>query len=197
MGLRFRKIISLGGLLRLNISKTSIGVGMGPKGFSLSIGSKGVRRSVGIPGSGLSYQDATSWKKLNEASDTPTEGINSNACDEAGSSTNSGSCINPWKIAFGLLVGVIFIWYLITPKQKVITETKVLPASAPIPNHPLIPTEIKELQTLLNQKGYKAGLPDGMVGPKTRAAVKSYFKTKNSSQVANFDLKLLNQIRTQ
>ena len=35
---------------------------------------------------------------------------------------------------------------------------------------------IEEMQALLNARGYDAGKPDGLVGPKTRAALRAYQK---------------------
>ena len=35
---------------------------------------------------------------------------------------------------------------------------------------------ISEIQTLLNKKGYKAGPPDGVAGPKTRDAIRKFEK---------------------
>ena len=197
MGLRFRKVFSLGGLLRLNISKTGIGVGVGPRGFSLSIGSKGIRKSVGIPGSGLSYQDTTSWKKLNEASDAPAEQVASGTSDENHVTGNSASTINPWKIAFVLLVVAISVWYFISSNQRAIQQPEALTTIAPAPNHALSSPEVREAQTLLNQKGYKAGPVDGVVGPKTRLAAKAFLKAKGIQPATDLDLHFLNQLRAQ
>ena len=197
MGLRFRKVFSLGGLLRLNVSKTGIGVGVGPRGFSLSIGSKGIRKSVGIPGIGLSYQDTTSWKKLNEAADAPAEQVGSSTSDENHGSENPASTINPWKIAFVLLVMAISVWYFISSNQKLTHQPEVLPTIAPAPNRTLTPPEIREVQTLLIQNGYKAGPADGIVGSKTRLAAKAYLKAKGMQPAIDLDLNLLNQLRAQ
>ena len=197
MGLRFRKVFSLGGLLRLNISKTGIGVGVGPKGFGLSIGSKGIRSSVGIPGSGLSYQDTTSWKKLNESTDTPAEQIDSSTSVENNVGEHPASKVNPWKIAFGLLVGAIFIWYLTSLNQKTVIQPVAPPTVAPAPNRALTSSEISEVQTLLNQKGYKAGSADGVVGPKTRLATKAYLKAKGLQPSSDLDLNFLIKLRAQ
>jgi len=197
MGLRFHKVFSLGGLLRLNISKTGIGVGVGPRGFGLSIGSKGVRSSVGIPGSGLSYQDTTSWKKLNESTDTPAEQIDSSTSVENNVGEHPASKVNPWKIAFGLLVGAIFIWYLTSLNQKTVTQPAAPPAVAPIPNRSLTSPEIREMQILLNQRGYKAGPADGVGGTKTMLAAKAYLKAKGLQSSTDLDLHFLNQLRAQ
>jgi hypothetical protein len=197
MGLRFRKVFSLGGLLRLNISKTGIGVGVGPRGFSLSIGSKGIRKSVGIPGSGLSYQDTKSWKKLNEVADAPAEQVDLATNDENHFSENSASTINLWKIAFVLLVVAISVWYFISSNQKLTHHAEALHTIAPAPNRPLTPPEIREVQTLLNQKGYRAGPADGVGGPKTMLAAKAYLKAKGLQPLTDLDLHFLTQLRAQ
>jgi hypothetical protein len=57
MGLRFRKSIKLTPGLRLNVGKRSVGMSVGKRGARYSINSRGQQtRSVGIPGSGLSYR---------------------------------------------------------------------------------------------------------------------------------------------
>lgn len=55
MGWRFRKSIKIGGV-RFNLGKGGLtSVSVGPRGATLSVGKRGVRGTVGIPGSGLSY----------------------------------------------------------------------------------------------------------------------------------------------
>lgn len=56
MGLRFRKIVGLGKLARLNISRGGISLSLGKPGASINIGRNGVSGTAGIPGSGLSYR---------------------------------------------------------------------------------------------------------------------------------------------
>ena len=57
MGLRFRKSIKIVPGIRVNFGKKSTGVSFGAKGARASFNSKGrVTRSVGIPGTGLYYQ---------------------------------------------------------------------------------------------------------------------------------------------
>jgi hypothetical protein len=50
MGLRFRKSFPFGWLIRLNLSKSGVSVGLGPPGLNVNIGPRGVRQNVGIPG---------------------------------------------------------------------------------------------------------------------------------------------------
>lgn len=46
----------------------------------------------------------------------------------------------------------------------------------PAREEPLTRLQVKELQSLLNGNGFDAGEPDGVVGPKTRAALRAYQK---------------------
>lgn len=61
MGLRFRKSIKLGNLIKLNISKSGVSATVGKSGASLNIGKNGVYANVspsvaGIKGTGVSYR---------------------------------------------------------------------------------------------------------------------------------------------
>ena len=59
MGMRFRKSFKIAPGVKLNLSKRGIGVSAGVKGARVSLNSKGrVTKSVGIPGTGISY---VSW----------------------------------------------------------------------------------------------------------------------------------------
>jgi hypothetical protein len=54
---RFRRSVKIAPGLRLNLNKRSVGLSAGARGVRYSINSSGRRaRSVGIPGSGLSYR---------------------------------------------------------------------------------------------------------------------------------------------
>ena len=54
MGLRFRKSVKIAPGVRLNISKKSVGISAGVKGYRKSINSSGrVTTSIGVPGTGV------------------------------------------------------------------------------------------------------------------------------------------------
>lgn len=55
MGIRFHKSLPLGGLFRLNFSKSGPSFSLGKPGSSLNFGPRGLRTSVGAPGTGFSY----------------------------------------------------------------------------------------------------------------------------------------------
>lgn len=77
MGLRFRKSIKLGKFFRLNINKKSVGLTTGVKGAHFTVNSKGRKtKSVGIPGTGLSY---TSTSSTNNKVRKPTNHTANNA----------------------------------------------------------------------------------------------------------------------
>ncbi len=56
MGFRMRKSINLGGGVRLNLSKSGVGMSLGVKGLRAGIGPRGTRFTASIPSTGLSYQ---------------------------------------------------------------------------------------------------------------------------------------------
>jgi hypothetical protein len=65
MGLNFRKSISLGKGLKLNLSKSGPSVSFGKSGFRQSINLKGqARTTVGIPGTGIYYTKTNDVKKV-------------------------------------------------------------------------------------------------------------------------------------
>ena len=66
MGFNFRKSINLGGGLKLNLGKKSVGISAGVKGARVSVNSKGRKSAtLSIPGTGISYTK-TSTKKRNK-----------------------------------------------------------------------------------------------------------------------------------
>jgi hypothetical protein len=63
MGFRFRRSIRLLPGVRLNLSKGTPSISVGPRGFTTNIGKRGVRNTIGLPGSGLSYTTPTTgWR---------------------------------------------------------------------------------------------------------------------------------------
>lgn len=54
MSIRFRKSISLGSGIRLNVGKRGLGLSAGIKGARVGVGSRGAYSSVGLPGTGIS-----------------------------------------------------------------------------------------------------------------------------------------------
>ncbi|MGQ9780150.1 MAG: DUF4236 domain-containing protein [Bacillota bacterium] len=53
LSFRFRKSIRLARGVRLNLSKSGVGLSIGGKGFRVDVGPRGVYTSADIPGTGL------------------------------------------------------------------------------------------------------------------------------------------------
>jgi hypothetical protein len=65
MGFRFRKIISVLPGVKVNLSKSGVSTSLGGKGATVNVGSSGKKTlTLGIPGSGLSYQVPLTWTTL-------------------------------------------------------------------------------------------------------------------------------------
>ncbi|MDA8441875.1 MAG: DUF4236 domain-containing protein [Peptococcaceae bacterium] len=62
MGYRFRRSIKLGGGFRLNLSKSGIGISGGVKGARFSVGPRGTRTTLSVPGTGMSYVSEKRFK---------------------------------------------------------------------------------------------------------------------------------------
>ncbi len=193
MGLRFRKSISLGKFLRLNLSKSGVSVGVGPRGLNVNFGPRGVRRTAGLPGTGLNYQDMKQWPKSTETAPSPNSGVES--------SSGFG-----WKI-LGLIVLVIAIAVYLgggspTPSSKGAAANipqlemhPIHPTVTPKLDRPLTRDEVRELQSLLRKQGFDAGMPDGIIGPKTRAATQAFARARRISTQDRASLQFLKATR--
>ncbi len=74
MGLRFRKGVKLFPGIRLNVTKHGLSsFTIGGRGLTYNIGKKGTRGTVGLPGSGLSYSEYSSYKKPAKATQIDPE----------------------------------------------------------------------------------------------------------------------------
>ncbi len=62
MGLRLRKIIPLGGGIRLNLSKRGASLSLGGRGLTVNLGKGGARTTLGAPGTGVSYSSYTPYR---------------------------------------------------------------------------------------------------------------------------------------
>ncbi len=57
MPIRFRRTMKIGPGVKINFSKGGMSTTVGPKGFHFTFSKRGIRRSVGIPGTGISEVD--------------------------------------------------------------------------------------------------------------------------------------------
>jgi hypothetical protein len=65
----------------------------------------------------------------------------------------------------------------------------------PTDDPPLSRAEKRELQTLLIQKGYDIGEPDGILGSKSREAIKDQQRRRGEKETGRAGLKLLKALR--
>jgi hypothetical protein len=172
MGIRFRKSISFGKFFRLNLSKSGVSLGVGPRGLNVNIGPRGVRQTIGLPGTGIYYQESHQWPKSRVVDPTGTATSPEVRNSELG-----------WKIIGGVLAVIVLIAYFgrgspTTDSKQPATVSKPAASPPPVtpsePDRPLSRDEVRELQALLNKKGFKAGTPDGVIGAKTRAAAQAF-----------------------
>ena len=69
--MRFQKSIRIAPGFRINLSKSGVGVSVGPKGLKVGVDAKGRRySSVGIPGTGISQRN---YSTPGEEGHTPEE----------------------------------------------------------------------------------------------------------------------------
>lgn len=61
---RFRKTRSILPGVRMNLSKSGPSLSVGAKGAKVNISQQGICSTVGLPGSGMSFVDRTSWNAL-------------------------------------------------------------------------------------------------------------------------------------
>ena len=95
MGFRFRRRISIGPGLRLNVSKSGVSTSVGTRGAWFTIGHGKTRETVGLPGTGVSY--------------TEQQSIGTPPGDEAAPASSSGGrVVLVWLVAF-LVVAVVAI----------------------------------------------------------------------------------------
>ena len=57
MPIRFHRTIKIAPGVKLNLSKSGVSTSVGPKGIHFTFNKHGIRRSIGIPGTGLSEVD--------------------------------------------------------------------------------------------------------------------------------------------
>lgn len=137
MGLRFRKSIKIAPGVRVNFGKKSTGVSFGTKGARVSFNSKGrVTRSVGIPGTGLYYQQSSGLGKRPSAKAGPK--ADQTARSAEGTPATAGSFILCGLILllpglflqiFSLPIIKILGWMLIIPGICIILTSKKSAAS--------------------------------------------------------------------
>lgn len=97
MGLRFRKSVKIAPGVRLNISKKSVGISAGVKGYRKSINSNGrVTTSIGVPGTGVSYVKTENLKSKKKK--TVSSRVSSTAAAASSSASSPAAAPAPAKV---------------------------------------------------------------------------------------------------
>jgi hypothetical protein len=76
MGLRLFRRIKIAPGISINLSKSGLSASAGVRGAHVTLGPRGVRRTVGIPGTGISYTDSSSTNsrpRRSRSSTRPTD----------------------------------------------------------------------------------------------------------------------------
>lgn len=199
MGWRFRKSVRLASFLRLNFSGSGVSVGLGPRGANVNISKRGIRQTIGLPGSGISHQTFTSWKSA-EGSELKATPIDVRY-DGSSSASSGRGAVWAWLV-FAALVALMLMAALGPKPEKAPSKPENAfpvvpssPAQAPPVRRSLTVEEVREVQTLLRDLGFDPGGADGIVGPNTIAAVKRYEPSRGWPASGEIDLRLLDSLR--
>ena len=93
--LRFRRSVKIAPGLRLNFNKNSMGLTLGPRGAHYTVNTSGrVTTSVGLPGTGLWYQDSYNKNTVAKTS-TRRSSRNSNRVDDSAEDIESANLPEP------------------------------------------------------------------------------------------------------
>jgi len=111
MPIRFRKSFTLFPGVKVNVSKGGTSITVGKKGFHLNFSKRGVRQTVGLPGSGISetsylFKDNEEKKeseKEEQVDDKPKPRRTRRSIKENASS--------PWGFFFFVLIALFFIYF--------------------------------------------------------------------------------------
>lgn len=122
MGFRFRKSIKILPGVRINVSNKGVSsVSVGKRGATLNVGKKGVRGTVGIPGSGLSYSSYAPYQQNRQGQRLMTaQNDNYDEYDEYDNARSVGLLLG-----IGIfLLPIVFAWF--TLRQGYTTKARVI-----------------------------------------------------------------------
>lgn len=94
VGFRFRRSLSIFPGLRINLSGSGVSTSIGGRGATLNFSKRGVRGTVGLPGSGLSYSENLSVLARGEAAGT----------SQSSSKSGFGGCV-----MLAVIVGAVVV----------------------------------------------------------------------------------------
>ena len=186
MGLNFRKSIKVGPV-RANLSKSGIGYSIGGKGFRVTKRSGGgLKTTVGIPGTGISYSTGTHKRKTTSNSSKKAKSASSSnkAVEGAAPSANSVGCSSGCLLSViaCIAVGTALFnwkWFLVLALIVAISflATKAVKQGSDIGNG--LPPEI--------YASTEAAEPSVSDAPTAPFPEKSEFEIRRDAKIAHFD----------
>lgn len=89
MGIRFQRRVRILPWIYLNLGKGGFSFSIGPRGAKLTVSKRGVKGSVGVPGTGIRYE--TPYYKVGRSTATPPLENQANVLPADGVTVNSTS----------------------------------------------------------------------------------------------------------
>ena len=114
MPIRFRKSFNLFPGVKVNMSKGGMSISVGRKGFHLNFSKRGVRQTVGLPGSGISESSYIFKNKADEdkkENETEKEEPSSNPKRKHTTERARERVSSPWGFFAFMLVALFFIYF--------------------------------------------------------------------------------------
>lgn len=116
MGLRFRKSIKIAPGVKLNLNKNSTSVTVGTKGNHYTVNSKGkTTKTVGVPGTGLSYSTTSSGAKPKKTSKKTKVSTVKKSNEKQSKPKKKGGCLTSCLVVF---VALILIFAMVPSGDK-------------------------------------------------------------------------------
>jgi hypothetical protein len=113
MPIRFRKSFTLFPGVKVNVSKGGTSLTVGKKGFHLNFSKRGVRQTVGLPGSGIS-ETSYLFKEDHDEKETKKEELRAEAEEKPRRRTRRSvreRASSPWGFFLFVLIALFFIYF--------------------------------------------------------------------------------------
>ena len=147
----FRRVRIAPGLT-VNLSKSGPSLSLGVRGAHVTLGRTGIRKTIGLPGSGLFYTSKQGWHtgahtapQFASASTAPPfqqSGTNVAGLPGTGASQSSGAGLAVGMLALAFMAGGLVV-YMLMPKLAPTPPPVTPPAAVTAPVAPVQPTPAK------------------------------------------------------
>lgn len=110
MGFRFRRRVSIIPGVWLNLSKSGISTSLGGRGLTYNLSKRGTRKTVGLPGTGLSWRSPTKPWQGDESIEAPAQEPGApEVASEADIPPSQGWKLVLWAFVIGVVVGMVLL----------------------------------------------------------------------------------------